>query len=85
MTRPKIGVLTTPKMPTAGYRTTPMATRARYRGQAPAEMSFRLMDAERASYPVAAIARVLGVSTSGYYDWKHRGSGLRPGLRVIGS
>jgi putative transposase len=33
---------------------------------------FRLIDAERASYPVSLLCRVLQVSRSGYYDWKDR-------------
>ncbi len=30
------------------------------------------MRANRALFPIAAMSRVLGVSTSGYYDWLRR-------------
>jgi putative transposase len=33
---------------------------------------YRLIDAEKASYPVSVLCRVLRVSRSGYYDWKTR-------------
>ncbi len=33
---------------------------------------FRLIDAEKASYPISLLCRVLKVSRSGYYDWKGR-------------
>ncbi len=33
---------------------------------------YRLIDAEKASYPVSILCRVLKVSRSGYYDWKGR-------------
>jgi putative transposase len=34
--------------------------------------SFRLIDAERANYPVAMLCGMLGVSKSGYYAWRSR-------------
>lgn len=33
---------------------------------------YRFIDAEKASYPVSALCRVLRVSRSGYYEWKER-------------
>jgi putative transposase len=33
---------------------------------------FRFIDAEKASYPDSLLWRVLGLSRSGYYDWKDR-------------
>jgi putative transposase len=33
---------------------------------------YRLIDAEKASYPVCMLCRVLGISRSGYYEWKKR-------------
>ena len=33
---------------------------------------FRFIEAQRASYPVSLLCRVLKVSRSGYYDWKDR-------------
>jgi putative transposase len=33
---------------------------------------FKLIDAEKANYPISLLCRVLRVSRSGYYDWKDR-------------
>jgi putative transposase len=34
--------------------------------------AYKLIEAEKASYPVSVLCRVLKVSRSGYYDWKDR-------------
>ena len=34
--------------------------------------AYRLIEAEKASYPISVLCRVLKVSRSGYYDWKGR-------------
>lgn len=36
------------------------------------------MDAQKANYPIAVMARAFGVSTSGYYDWKAKGGKPSP-------
>jgi len=35
-------------------------------------MIFRFMDANKADFPIRFMASRLGVSTSGFYDWRHR-------------
>jgi putative transposase len=39
--------------------------------------AFRLIDAERANYPVAVLCKMLGVSKSGYYTWRSRSPSKR--------
>jgi putative transposase len=34
--------------------------------------AYKLIDAEKATFPVAVLCKVLGVSRSGYYGWKDR-------------
>ena len=38
---------------------------------------FKFIDAERACLPVALLSRMLGVSRSGYYDWRSRPPSMR--------
>ncbi len=38
---------------------------------------FRFIDAERGYLPVALLCRMLGVSRSGYYDWRGRSPSVR--------
>lgn len=38
---------------------------------------YRLIDAEKATYPVCVLCRVLGVSRSGYYDYRDRSPSKR--------
>jgi transposase InsO family protein len=42
-------------------------------------MRFRFVAAERASFPVRALCRVVGASASGFYVWLRRGSDRRGG------
>ena len=37
-------------------------------------MIFRFMDAQKADFPIRFMASRLGVSTSGFYEWRHRQS-----------
>jgi putative transposase len=39
--------------------------------------AFRLIEAERANYPVAVLCRMLEVSKSGYYAWRSRAPSKR--------
>jgi putative transposase len=45
--------------------------------------AFRLIDAERAGYPVAMLCRMLGVSKSGYYAWRSRPPSERRGQDAL--
>ena len=38
---------------------------------------YRLIEAEKTSFPVQFMCRMLGVSRSGYYDWKGRAPSRR--------
>ncbi len=35
-------------------------------------MRYPLIEVEKAHYPVTQLCRILGVSRSGYYDWRRR-------------
>ena len=41
----------------------------RHRERPSAELSFQLIEVEKANYPVALLCRVLGVGTTSFYDW----------------
>jgi hypothetical protein len=45
--------------------------------------AFRLIDAEKASYPVVMLCRMLGVSKSGYYAWRSRPPSERRGQDAL--
>jgi putative transposase len=35
-------------------------------------VTYELVDTEKANYPTTALCRSLGVSTSSFYEWRHR-------------
>ena len=44
-------------------------------------MIFRFMDANKADFPIRLMAKRLGVSPSGFYEWRHRQS--HPSARTV--
>lgn len=42
------------------------------RGERPADVTYRFRDASKADFPIRFMASRLGVSTSGFYEWRHR-------------
>jgi putative transposase len=53
----------------------------RHRERPSAELSFQLIEVEKANYPVALMCRVLGVGTSSFYDWQARRT--KPSARSV--
>ena len=35
-------------------------------------MTYELVETEKANYPTTVLCRSLGISTSSFYDWRHR-------------
>jgi putative transposase len=46
-------------------------------------VKFAFIDAEKASYPIAALCRVLGVSRSGFHAWHQRPQAPRVGADAL--
>ncbi len=53
----------------------------RRRDQLPLEVTYDLVETEKANYPTTVLCRSLGISTSSFYDWRYRTENPSPRAR----